>query len=61
MNLFDLLFRSGVPYDTEKNEFLVRFEDIPRLQMQEELMKQEQEMMKNHSLMDMNRNDFNNF
>lgn len=59
MNLFDLLFRSGVPYDTEKNEFLVRFEDIPRLQMQEELMKQEQEMMKNHSLMDMNRNGFN--
>ena len=61
MNLFDLLFRSGVPYDTEKNEFLVRFEDIPRLQMQEELMKQEQEMMKNHSLMDMNRNGFNDF
>jgi len=59
MNLFDLLFRSGVPYDTEKNEFLVRFEDIPRLQMQEELMKQEQEMMKNHSFMDMNRNGFN--
>lgn len=59
MNLFDLLFRSGVPYDAEKNEFLVRFEDIPRLQMQEELMKQEQEMMKNHSLMDMNRNGFN--
>lgn len=59
MNLFDLLFRSGIPYDTEKNEFLVRFEDIPRLQMQEELMKQEQEMMKNHSLMDMNRNGFN--
>lgn len=59
MNLFDLLFRSGVPYDTEKNEFLVRFEDIPRLQMQEELMKQEQQMMKNHSLMDMNRNGFN--
>lgn len=59
MNLFDLLFRSGVPYDAQKNEFLVRFEDIPRLQMQEELMKQEQEMMKNHSLMDMNRNGFN--
>ena len=59
MNLFDLLFRSGVPYDAEKNEFLVRFEDIPRLHMQEELMKQEQEMMKNHSLMDMNRNGFN--
>ena len=59
MNLFDLLFRSGVPYDTEKNEFLVRFEDIPRLQMQEELMKQEQQMMKNHSFMDMNRNGFN--
>ena len=61
MNLFDLLFRSGVPYDAEKNEFLVRFEDIPRLQMQEELMKQEQEMMKNHSFMDMNRNGFNDF
>lgn len=61
MNLFDLLFRSGVPYDAEKNEFLVRFEDIPRLQMQEELMKQEQQMMKNHSLMDMNRNGFNDF
>jgi len=61
MNLFDLLFRSGVPYDTEKNEFLVRFEDIPRLQMQEELMKQEQEMMKNHSLINMNRNGFNDF
>lgn len=59
MNLFDLLFRSGIPYDTEKNEFQVRFEDIPRLQMQEELMKQEQQMMKNHSLMDMNRNGFN--
>lgn len=59
MNLFDLLFRSGVPYDAEKNEFLVRFEDIPRLQMQEELMKQEQQMMKNHSLMDMSRNGFN--
>ena len=61
MNLFDLLFRSGVPYDAEKNEFQVRFEDIPRLQMQEELMKQEQEMMKNHSLMEMNRNGFNDF
>lgn len=61
MNLFDLLFRSGVPYDAEKNEFLVRFEDIPRLQMQEELMKQEQEMIKNHSFMDMNRNGFNDF
>lgn len=61
MNLFDLLFRSGVPYDAEKNEFQVRFEDIPRLQMQEELMKQEQQMMKNHSLMDMNRNGFNDF
>lgn len=59
MNLFDLLFRSGVPYDAEKNEFQVRFEDIPRLQMQEELMKQEQQMMKNHSFMDMNRNGFN--
>ena len=61
MNLFDLLFRSGVPYDAEKNKFLVRFEDIPRLQMQEELMKQEQQMMKSHSLMDMNRNGFNDF
>jgi len=61
MNLFDLLFRSGVPYDAEKNEFQVRFEDIPRLQMQEELMKQEQEMMKNHSLINMNRNGFNDF
>lgn len=58
MNFFDLLFRTGVPYDAEKNEFTIRFEDIPRLQQQEELLKMEQNLMKNHSFTDMNRSGF---
>ena len=40
-DFFNLLFRSGIPYDAEKNEFRVRPEDAARIEFQRELMEQE--------------------
>lgn len=45
MNLYDLLFRSGVPYDAEKNEFKVRPEHTPMIEWQRDLMEQEERLM----------------
>ena len=44
-DFFNLLFRSGIPYDAEKNEFRVRTEDIARIQFQRDLMEQEERWM----------------
>lgn len=40
-DIIDLLFRSGIPYDPEKNEFKVRQEDVSRIEFQRDLMEQE--------------------
>ena len=46
MNDFmNLLFKTGIPYDAERNEFRVRPEDIPRIEHQRELDRQEQQWM----------------
>lgn len=45
MNLYDLLFRSGVPYDAEKNEFRMRPEDIARVEFQRDILEQEERWM----------------
>ena len=44
-DMFNLLFRSGIPYDAEKNEFKVRPEDVARIDFQRDLMEQEERWM----------------
>ena len=41
-DLMNLLFRSGIPYDAERNEFRVRPEDMSRIEHQRDLMEQEE-------------------
>lgn len=41
-DLMNLLFRSGIPYDAERNEFRVRPEDISRIEHQRDLIEQEE-------------------
>ena len=38
----NLLFRSGVPYDAEKNEFRIRPEHLPMIEHQRDLMEQDE-------------------
>lgn len=45
MNLYDLLFRSGIPYDAEKNEFRMRPEDVARVEFQRDILEQEERWM----------------
>ena len=44
-DMFNLLFRAGIPYDAEKNEFRVRPEDMSRIERQRDLMEQEERWM----------------
>ena len=44
-DLMNLLFRSGIPYDAERNEFRVRPEDMSRIEQQRNLMEQEERWM----------------
>ena len=44
-DLMNLLFRSGIPYDAERNEFRVRPEDMSRIEQQRDLMEQEERWM----------------
>lgn len=43
-DMMNLLFRSGIPYDAEKNEFVIRPEDFARIEFQREQMEQEQQI-----------------
>lgn len=50
---FDLmndLFRAGIPYDAERNEFRVRPEDVARLEFQREIKEQEERWMSSSRL-----------
>ena len=40
--MMNLLFRSCVPYDPEKNEFRVRPEHLPMIEHQRDLMEQDE-------------------
>lgn len=44
-DLMNLLFRSGIPYDAQRNKFSVKPEDMPRIQNQMELMQEENRWM----------------
>lgn len=44
-DMFNLLFRSGIPYDSERNEFKVRPEDMPRIEAQRQIMEEEERWM----------------
>lgn len=44
-DLMNLLFRSGIPYDAERNEFRVRPEDMARIEFQRDIMEQEERWM----------------
>lgn len=49
-DFMNLLFRAGVPYDAEKNEFRVRPEDISRIEFQRDQMEQEERWMSSSRL-----------
>ena len=51
-DFINLLFRSGIPYDAEKNEFIVRQEDLARIEFQRDLIEQERRMMASSRLND---------
>ena len=44
-DLFTLLFRSGIPYDAERNQFSLKPEDMSRVEHQMELMQEENRWM----------------
>lgn len=44
-DMINLLFRSGIPYDAEKNEFRVRPEDTARIEFQRQIMEDEERWM----------------
>lgn len=51
-DMFNLLFRSGIPYDAERNEFRVRPEDMSRIEFQRDLMEQEERWMSSSRIND---------
>ena len=44
-DVMNLLFRAGIPYDAERNEFRVGLQDIPRIERQRDLIEQEERWM----------------
>lgn len=41
-DMMNLLFRAGIPYDAERNEFRVKPEDMFRIEHQRDLIEQEE-------------------
>ena len=44
-DFMNLLFKTGIPYDAERNEFRVRSEDIPRIEHQQRIEQEHEQWM----------------